>query len=56
MDFLQVPDGPADKHLEQGDMLIRINGEVSMLLFFIVFHSPKLSLYWSIVLGNNHFI
>lgn len=53
MNFLQVPDGPADKHLEQGDMLIRINGEVSMLFFF---HSPKLSLYWSIVLGNNHFI
>lgn len=27
---LQVPGGPAHNHLEPGDILIRINGEVSM--------------------------
>lgn len=27
--LLQVPGGPAHKHLETGDVLVRINGEVS---------------------------
>lgn len=26
---LQVPGGPAHKHLETGDVLVRVNGEVS---------------------------
>ena len=26
---LQVPGGPAHKHLEPGDVLVRMNGEVS---------------------------
>lgn len=25
-----VPDGPADKHLKPGDVLIRMNGEVQL--------------------------
>lgn len=29
---LQVPGGPAHNHLEPGDILIRINGEVSMYM------------------------
>ena len=28
-----MPNGPADKHLEPGDVLIRVNGKVSHLNF-----------------------
>jgi hypothetical protein len=36
----QVPGGPGDKHLEPGDVLVRVNGQVS--LFDEKFHSlPK---------------
>ena len=30
--MLQVPGGPSHNHLEPGDILIRMNGEVSMSL------------------------
>ena len=29
---MQVPEGPAHKHLEPGDVLVRINGEVIIAL------------------------
>lgn len=32
--LLQVPGGPAHNHLEPGDVLIRMNGEVSLALTF----------------------
>lgn len=32
MGLMQVPGGPAHNHLEPGDILIRMNGEVSMSL------------------------
>lgn len=43
MDWLQVPGGPAHKHLEPGDVLIRINGEVSMLSFVFIYCCGYLS-------------
>ena len=32
VDLFQVPGGPAHKHLEPGDVLVRVNGEVSNVL------------------------
>lgn len=32
VDLFQVPGGPAHKHLEPGDVLVRVNGEVSKVL------------------------
>jgi hypothetical protein len=29
-----VPGGPAHKHLEPGDVLVRVNGEVSFALIY----------------------
>lgn len=35
---LQVPGGPAHKHLEPGDVLVRMNGEVSYNLKYTELH------------------
>lgn len=44
--LLQVPGGPAQKHLEPGDVLIRLNGEVLIVNGYIILHLSTCSLDW----------